>query len=120
MSDSTEPLAPDAVIETVAEAADPAPPEPVADTSAPTGAEEPAEAPGAVFEAVAGEPVELVPEAPEPMPAEISDKIAPEQHAQTIGRVETWLAETRYFISTLEHEVTGDAGEIIAWLKARL
>ena len=48
--------------------------------------------------------------------AGISDKLPMERHAQTIARVETWLAETRYFISTLTHEVDGDAGEIIAWL----
>lgn len=69
---------------------------------------------------VAAEPVATVEEDPEPMPAEIEGKIAKETPFATAQRVTVWLSETRYLISTLEHEVDGDAGEIIAYLKARL
>lgn len=68
----------------------------------------------------AEQPVELLPEAPTEMPAEISDKIPSQTREATEHRVAIWLSETRYFISTLEHDVGGEAGEIIAWLKARL
>lgn len=66
------------------------------------------------------EPVELVPEPPEPAPTEIGDHVPPDTPESTRERVKVWLAETRYFFSTLEHEVGGSAGEIIAYLKARL
>jgi hypothetical protein len=71
-------------------------------------------------EGVAQEWVETAAE-PEPRaPSEISDKVSLEPKTQTEHRVSVWLAETRYLISTLEHEVTGGAGEIIAYLRARL
>ncbi len=68
----------------------------------------------------AAELVQTVAEADPKPPVEISDKVSPETHAGTEGRVAIFLAEARHFISTLEHDVAGDAGEIIAYLKARL
>ena len=68
----------------------------------------------------AEEPVVLEPEPVIEMPKEISDKLPLDTPEATRNRVLIWLAETRYLFSTLEHEVGGEAGEIIAYLKARL
>jgi hypothetical protein len=38
----------------------------------------------------------------------------------TEERVKVWLGETKYFLSQLHHDVGGEAGEIIAYLKAKL
>lgn len=69
---------------------------------------------------VTAEEVELTPEPEAPAPTSIDDRLPIDAPEQTRERVRIWLAETRYFISTLEHEVGGDAGEIIAYLKSRL
>ena len=77
------------------------------------------EAPTPEADEVAQEPVEIELEPAEPAPTEIDDRIAKSTPYGTMERVKVWLAEARYFISTLEHEIDGDAGEIIAYLKER-
>ncbi len=79
-----------------------------------------AEAPVEPAEQLAEEPIELAPEAGVDAPTEVSAEVTPETPASTMARVEIWLAETKYFFSTLDHEVTGPAGELIAYIKARL
>lgn len=69
---------------------------------------------------LADQPVHLVAEAPDVMPDKISDQIGHDTHATTRGRVAIWLAETKYFLSTLQHEVAGPHGELIAHLRERL
>lgn len=99
-------------------------PEPVEEGPAePAPAAEPvaAEAPGPEpVVGLASQPVHLVPQPPEAMPSKISDAVTPDSEATTRHRVAIWLAETKYFLSTLQHEVAGEHGELIARLKERL
>lgn len=74
-------------------------------------------------EAHTGAATEWVEAAPQPepvMPAQISDETVPAPKSQTEHRVATFLAEAKYFVSQLDQEITGDAGEIIAYLRVRL